>query len=125
MKHWIRAALLGAILLTGASFAGGSLFAAQVSVGITIGAPPAPKVIRTRPRSPGPDFVWVDGYWYAVGRKWVWHQGYWTRPPYPGAVWVVPRYEGGRFFDGYWEGPRGRVEHDHKWDRDHDRDFRH
>jgi hypothetical protein len=28
------------------------------------------------------------------------------------------RYESSRFFNGYWEGDRGRFEHDHGWDRD-------
>jgi hypothetical protein len=29
------------------------------------------------------------------------------------------------FYNGYWDGSRGRFEHDHRWDRDHDRDFGH
>jgi len=95
---------------------------AQVAVGITIGAPPPPRVIRVRPVAPGPDYVWLDGYWYADGRHWRWHNGYWTRAPYGGARWIGPRYEGGRFFAGYWDGDRGRFDHDHRWDRDHDRD---
>lgn len=101
---------------------------AQVAIGITIGAPPPPRVLRVRPVSPGPDFYWVDGYWYPVGNHYKWHGGYWTRAPYAGARWVVPRYEGGRYFAGYWEGEHGRVEHDHRWDhdrgrRDHDRHY--
>src|SRR5215472_9738670 len=34
----------------------------------------------------------------------------------------VPHYAGGRYYAGYWNGPHGRVEHDHGWDHDHDRD---
>ena len=98
--------------------------AAQVSVGITIGPPPPPRVMRARPVAPGPDFFWVDGYWYPVGHHWKWHPGYWTRAPYAGARWMAPRYERGQFFNGYWEGDRGRIEHDHRWDRERDRDFR-
>ncbi len=108
--------LLTLLLLGAASIFG------QVSVGISIGNPPPPRVLRVRPRSPGVGYFWVDGYWYANGRKWRWHDGYWTRPPYGGAHWVVPRYDGGRFFDGYWDGPR-RVDHNHRWDRDRNRDF--
>jgi len=52
------------------------------------------------------------------------HAGYWTRLPYAGARWVAPRYEGQRYYTGYWEGDRGRVEHDHRWDRDRNRDYR-
>src|SRR5262245_1679732 len=57
---------------------------AQVSVGITIGPPPPPRVIRVPP-SPQPRFVWVEGYWYPVGHHYKWHDGYWTRRPYEGA----------------------------------------
>jgi hypothetical protein len=93
----------------------------QVSIGIRIGPPPAPRVVRVRPVAPGPDYAWVDGYWYVVSGKYRWHDGYWTRPPYVGAHWVGPHHDGERFFDGYWEGAHGRVEHDHRWDKDHDR----
>jgi hypothetical protein len=118
MRTFIARMLLAATLLTGAP-----AFAAQVSVGITIGAPPPPRVVRVLPKKPGTDFIWVAGYWYPVGRKWKWHQGYWTRPPYPGARWVVPHYDGRQFFEGYWGGDRGRVEHNHRSDRDRDRDY--
>src|SRR5579872_2634419 len=96
---------------------------AQVSFGITIGPPPAPRVVRVQPPRPGPEFTWIDGYWYPVGHRYRWHAGYWTRPPYVGAHWIAPRHDGKAFFAGYWDGDRGRFEHDHRWDRDKDRDF--
>jgi hypothetical protein len=109
MKKWIAVLLLAA----GATFG-------QVSVGIRIGPPPPPRhfVVTARP---GPEYVWIDPYWYTEGGRYRWHDGYWTRPPYVGARWVGPRHDGERFFAGYWEGDRGRVEHDHRWDRDHKR----
>jgi len=117
MRALIRTALFASLLL-----AGGPAFAVQVSIGIRIGPPPQPRVVRVLPPRPGPEFVWIDGYWYPVGRHYRWHEGYWTRPPYPGARWVVPHHDGERFFEGYWEGDRGRFEHDHRWDRDRERD---
>jgi hypothetical protein len=96
---------------------------AQVSVGIRIGPPPPPRVVAVRPVMPGPNFTWVDGYWFADGGHYRWHEGYWTRPPYEGAHWIAPRHDGERFYAGYWDGGHGRVEHDHHWDRDHDRDY--
>jgi hypothetical protein len=110
--------LLLALLL----LAAGSTFA-QISVGIRIGPPPPPRVIRVQPHSPGPGYFWVDGYWYAVGNRYKWHDGYWTRPPYEG--WMAPHHDGERFFEGYWEGDRGRRDHDHRYDRDRNRDFGH
>lgn len=120
MRNFIRASVLaGALLL------GGSVMHAQISVGISIGHPPPPRVVRVRPVAPGPGYFWVDGYWYPVGGRYRWHQGYWSRPPYEGASWVGPRWEGGRFYDGYWQGNRNRVYHDHHWDRDRNRDYGH
>src|SRR5579862_2501200 len=98
-------------------------FAGQVSLGIQIGAPPPPRV-EVRAVAPGPGYMWVDGYWYPDGRHYKWHRGYWTRPPYGGARWIAPHHDGQRFFEGYWDGDRGRRDHDHHWDRDRDRDFR-
>jgi hypothetical protein len=119
MRNFVKTTLLAAMLL-----ATGWAIDAQVSIGITIGPPPPPRVVQALPPRPGPVFVWVEGYWYPVGRHYRWHEGYWTRPPYEGARWVAPHHDGERFFVGYWEGDRGRVEHDHHRDRDHDRDFR-
>ncbi|HEX4273778.1 MAG TPA: YXWGXW repeat-containing protein [Bryobacteraceae bacterium] len=97
----------------------GSLFA-QVSLGIRIGPPPAPRVVRVRPVAPGPGFTWVEGYWYPVSGRYRWHEGYWSRPPYAGAHWVAPRHDGHYFIDGHWDGARGEFRHDHRWDRDRD-----
>jgi hypothetical protein len=108
-------------LLAIALMAVGSVLA-QVSIGVRIGSPPPPRVV-VRPVAPGPEYVWVDGYWYPVGNRYRWHDGYWTRPPYPASRWVAPRHDGERFYEGYWDGDRGRREHDHRWDRDRDRDF--
>ena len=115
MRNYLRTSLLAAMLLVSASAF------AQVSFGIRIGPPPRPRVVRIQPPRPGPDYVWIDGYWFADGRRYRWHDGYWTRPPYAGYRWVGPRYDGGQFFAGYWDGDRGRFEHDHRWDRDRGR----
>jgi len=47
----------------------------QIGVGIRIGPPPPPKVLRVIPRSPGPGYVWIGGYWYVVEGRWRWHAG--------------------------------------------------
>jgi hypothetical protein len=117
-KMFLLAPFLAAML-----FSVGRPANAQVSIGIRIGPPPPPRVVRALPRRPGPEWVWIDGYWYPLKGKYRWHPGYWTRPPYPGARWIVPRYDGGQYFDGYWNGDHGRVDHDHHWDRDKNRDF--
>src|SRR5712671_7690160 len=99
-------------LLAALVLAAGLSFGAQVSLGIRIGPPPAPRVERVRPPVPGPDYFWVDGYWYPEGNRYQWHEGYWTRPPYAGSHWTGPRYEGGGFFEGYWDRDHGHERDD-------------
>ncbi len=104
--------------------AAGAVFA-QISIGVRIGAPPPVRVLRVQPRSPGPGYSWIGGYWYPEANRYKWHNGYWTRSPYSGARWVAPHHDGERYFQGYWEGDSGQLGHDHRWDRGrkHDRDF--
>ena len=117
MRHLLKLAAIAGLLFVA------SPAQAQVSFGLEFGRPPAPRAYRVTPR-PGPEFVWVEGYWYPQGREYRWHDGYWTRPPYEGAYWNEPYYVGGRYVAGFWDTPRGRFEHDHRWDRGRERDFR-
>ena len=120
MRSFGRTTILLALMLLAVEAGVG----AQISIGIRIGPPPEPRVIRVQPPRPSSDVVWVDGYWYPVGHRYTWHDGYWTRPPYEGARWVGPHHDGEQFFLGYWGGDRGRIEHDHHWDRKKERDDR-
>jgi hypothetical protein len=120
MKRFIRMSLLTVMLLGSVA-----AFGAQFSIGIRIGPPPQPRVVRVMPRTPGPAYMWIEGYWYPVAGRYRWHDGYWTRAPYGGARWVVPHHDGAMYYDGYWEGDRGQMGHDHKSDRNRkDRDYR-
>jgi hypothetical protein len=118
MRSFVRISLLTGLLLSCAG-----MTHAQVSLGIRIGPPPPPRVLHVRPVAPGPDYVWIDGYWYPSGGHYIWHRAYWSRPPYDGAHWIAPHHDGTQFFAGYWDGPHGRFEHDHHWDHDRDRDY--
>ena len=118
MKRLFQTAALSALLLASASAA-----QAQVSFGIHVGEPPAPRAYRVPPQ-PGPDYEWIEGYQSLEGGRYRWHDGYWSRPPYPGAYWVAPYYSNGQYFAGRWEGGRGYVVHDHQWDRGGQRDER-
>src|ERR1700727_3790639 len=79
MRTYILTVLLAAMLVAAVPLAN-----AQVSLGIRIGPPPPARVVVVQSPRPGPEFAWVDGYWYPVGRHYKWHAGYWTRPPYEG-----------------------------------------
>jgi hypothetical protein len=114
-KH-LQTLVIAALLLVPASAAH-----AQVSFGIRIGEPPAPRAYRVPPR-PNATAEWVEGYQYPQGSSYKWHDGYWTQPPYAGAYWAAPYHSGGQYYAGQWEGNRGNVAHDHRTDRSPTRD---
>jgi len=57
-------------------------------------APPPPRheVMVERER-PGPDYVWIGGYWDGAPGHYVWAAGHWDRPPHGHGHWVAPRWE--------------------------------
>jgi hypothetical protein len=116
MKRLLLPLVFAATLLPCANVAN-----AQVSIGIQIGSPPAPRAYAV-PAQPGPGYEWVEGYWYPQGKHYVWHNGYWTRPPYAGAYWAAPYYDHGHYYGGRWEGSHGVVMHNHQWDHSARRD---
>jgi hypothetical protein len=70
-------------------------------------APPAPQV-EVVPMVPGPEYVWLPGYWsIGVGGRWVWIGGHYAIQPRPHAVWVGGHWA--RRGHGYiWIGGRWR-----------------
>jgi hypothetical protein len=116
MRNLLKTLVLTTLVLAPAATAN-----AQIS--IRLGEPPPPRGYRVPPR-PGPDYVWVEGYQYPERGHYMWHDGYWTRPPYQGAYWVSPYHSGGRYYQGRWEGERGVIRHDHRWDKRDSRDER-
>jgi WXXGXW repeat (2 copies) len=103
------------VLLMAAGLAIGLLVAAGCYVGpVGVGAewevegPPPALQEEVVVAAPGPEFVWIGGYWdWDVHvRSYVWRSGRWERPPHRGAVWVAPRYERRAnrhyYHRGYW-----------------------
>ena len=69
-------------------------------------APPPPRGEVITGLAPGPDYVWVGGYWTHHPTGWTWMTGRWSLRPRPGVVWVP----------GYWERhPRGHVWVSGRW----------
>ena len=58
---------------------------------------PAAPVMRTRPISPGPRHIWVNGEYVWRGGQYVYTDGYWSVPP--------PRHS--RWIEGRWKHRRG------------------
>jgi hypothetical protein len=92
---------IGQIGLVTAAFSGVLITAsparADISVNVQLDAPPPPprhEVIVERER-PGPDYVWVGGYWGGSPGHYAWVGGHWDRPPHehPHGHWIAPHWE--------------------------------
>jgi hypothetical protein len=80
---------------------------AEVSVNIVLDpAPPPPRheIVVERDR-PGPDYLWIDGYWDGSPGRYVWVAGRWDRPPHPHGAWVAPHWD--RDHDGHYHMTKG------------------
>jgi hypothetical protein len=95
--------LLFAVLLVTAPIAS----PAQVYVGVSVTYGPPAIPIYAQPLCPGPDFIWVPGYWaWDPDFGYFWVPGMWVLAPFPGALWT-PGYwawNDGVFiwYEGYW-----------------------
>ena len=79
---------------------------ATVAVVADVGSEPPPPVVEPVLVSPGPQYVWVPGYWRWYGHRWFWVRGVWVIPPRHGALWVSGGW-GHRFgrvvwVEGHW-----------------------
>jgi hypothetical protein len=77
--------------------------------GVAVSAPPPQPMTETRPPSPGPNDVWIAGYWHWTGMQYTWIPGHWEVPR-AGARWRAPRYslhDGTYFYEpGAWSSGR-------------------
>ena len=81
---------------------------AQISIGISVNFAPPPLPVYDQPPIPGPDFIWVPGYWAwsdDIG-DYYWVPGTWIEAPEPGLLWT-PAWWGWNdrayvFHEGYW-----------------------
>jgi hypothetical protein len=77
---------------------------ASTRVYVRVGPPAA--VVEVRPVTPGPRYVWIDGYHRWDGRAYVWVPGRWALPPRARAAWVPGHWahsnRGYYFVEGHW-----------------------
>jgi hypothetical protein len=107
---------------------------AQVRLGVDLGnvririapdAPPRPRFERRMPR-PGPNHLWIAGYWDRQGDQWAWSNGRWEEPNRRGARWVRPvyrrEYGAYRYVPGRWSHQQVEEGDDYRnWRRDRDK----
>ncbi len=67
--------------------------------------PPIP-IFETRILAPGPDYVWIPGFYRWDGGAYLWVAGRWERPPAHYHTWVPGRWERNRRgwyrVEGHW-----------------------
>ena len=83
-------------------------YGGRVPVAYYAPVPPPPVKVEVRPVSPGPGFVWIDGFWGYEGGHHIWQAGRWEKPPRANAHYVAPRWDrkGNQyaFREGHWKG---------------------
>ena len=62
-------------------------------VNISVGSAPPPLLVYNQPAVPGPDYMWIPGYWAWGPGGYYWVPGAWELPPEPGLLWT-PGYWG-------------------------------
>lgn len=100
--RWMRALTLAAALFVAPAMSSAATF-------ISVGFAPPPLPVYAQPVAPGPDFMWIPGYWAWNGVGYYWVPGTWVLAPYVGALWTPGwwGWSGGAYIwhPGYW-GPR-------------------
>jgi len=126
--------LKGLLPLALALFAAGPA-TAQVRMRLGLGpievrvAPDDPPPMRYEEpyAQPGPDHVWIGGYWDREGDRWAWRGGRWERPERRGDRWIQPVYRrehgGTRYEAGHWSGHKVHEGQEYqRWHKQHGRD---
>jgi hypothetical protein len=104
MITFVRPRFLRAVVLAIALF--GIAFTSSASVFVSVNFAPPPLPVYVQPICPGPEYIWVPGYWAYGPEGYYWVPGTWVLAPYVGALWT-PGYWGwsGALFvwhPGYW-----------------------
>jgi len=95
---------LTAALLLGASLTATACAGTSGRLYVRTGPPPLRREAVLV--SPGPEYVWVPGYYRYDGRAYLWVAGRYERPPRPRARWVAGHWQQERrvwfWVDGHW-----------------------
>lgn len=104
----MRTVVIAAALLAASSVVMAIPANAQVSIGISVRFAPPALPVYVQPAIPGPDYIWLPGYWAwdEIAQAYFWVPGTWALAPQPGFLWTPAwwGWDGGiyRFHTGYW-----------------------
>jgi len=66
----------------------GATFTSSASVFVSVAFAPPPLPVYVQPICPGPEYIWVPGYWAYGPYGYYWVPGTWVLAPYVGALWT-------------------------------------
>ena len=97
--QFVRSLLLAVALL-------GATFTSSASVYVSVAFAPPLLPVYAQPICPGPEYIWVPGYWAYGPYGYYWVPGTWVLAPFVGALWT-PGYWGWSnavyvWHSGYW-----------------------
>jgi hypothetical protein len=100
----VRSRFVRSLLLAVALF--GAAFTSSASVFVSVAFAPPPLPVYAQPICPGPEYIWVPGYWAYGPYGYYWVPGTWVLAPFVGALWT-PGYWGWDntvyvWHSGYW-----------------------
>lgn len=100
-----RRTILTFVIIAILSFTGINGLFSQVVVKVK---PVHTKVVIVKPKTPGKNYIWVDGHWKYNSNmnKYVWVNGKWVRKPQNNSVWIAGRWKkvrgGWKYVPGRW-----------------------
>ena len=106
VRNGVRFALCAVTAATIAGCAAG-ISGGRETVGISfmLTEPPRERV-EVVSTTPGPEYVWIKGYWVRSGNEYTWREGRWERPSAGFRTWVPGRWErerrGWYWVEGHW-----------------------
>lgn len=102
----LRRALVGVTLLVLSSGCVGNPPAMTGGAVLVAVGPPPPRR-EARPRPPGREYIWIEGYHRWTGAEYAWVPGHWERRPHGRAHWKKGRWyhspRGWYWSEGHWE----------------------
>jgi hypothetical protein len=102
-SRWIAAVILALFTL---AIPVPSLAGVFIGVGVSVNIAPPPLPVYTQPMVPGPNYIWMPGYWAWGPAGYYWVPGTWVLAPRPGFLWTP----------GYWGwAPGGYLWHPGYW----------
>jgi hypothetical protein len=77
----------------------------EIAEGTVVEDQPPADIVEYAAPYPGPDYVWIGGFWGWRG-SWYWNAGHYARAPFRGAAWVSGGWarggHGWAFHGGHW-----------------------